>query len=286
MQVEALFDPRTSTLTYVVFDLETKDAVVIDPVLDYDPVGVRVFQESVDAVLALVAEHGLRVHAILDTHAHADHLSGMQALKDNLDARTVIGANIKKVQEFFASVFDLGPDFPVDGSQWDVLLDDGESLEAGSLRVEAIHTPGHTPACTTYRIGDALFTGDAMFMPDFGTGRCDFPNGSADALFDSIQKLYRLPDHLRVFVGHDYQPGGRELRYETTIGAQKRDNKQLKATTSREEFVRFRTERDSTLSLPALLFQSIQVNVDAGRLPARTGPTGQRYLKLPLNLYG
>jgi glyoxylase-like metal-dependent hydrolase (beta-lactamase superfamily II) len=285
MQVEAFFDRRTSTLTYVVHDLETKDAVIIDPVLDYDPVGVRVFHDSADAIVAFVREHGLTVRGVLDTHAHADHLSGMHVLKERLGAPTAIGAHITAVQAYFAGVFDKGPAFRTDGSQFDRLLRDGEVVDFGSLRIEAIHTPGHTPACMTYRIKDAIFTGDAMFMPDFGTGRCDFPKGSAHDLYDSIQRLYELPDHTRVFVGHDYQPGGRELRYETTIGEQKRTNKQLKANTTREEFVRFRKERDATLSLPTLLFQSVQVNIEAGRLPDPTGPVELRYLKLPLNLF-
>lgn len=281
--IQAFFDPRTYTLTYLVWDPESRDAVVIDPVLDYDPAASRTWTESVDRITAFVREHDLALRWVLETHAHADHLSGSQLLKRRHDARVAIGARITEVQAVFGPVFDLGADFATDGRQFDRLLAEGDVLEVGAMRIETLETPGHTPACVTFAIGDALFTGDALFMDDYGTGRCDFPKGSADTLYDSVQKLYAFPDATRVFVGHDYQPNGREVRWETTIGRSKANNPQLRADTSRDAFVRFRNERDATLAAPRLLLPSVQVNVDAGRLPAAR-PNGQRYLKIPLNL--
>jgi glyoxylase-like metal-dependent hydrolase (beta-lactamase superfamily II) len=281
-QVKAFFDKRTQTLTYVVFDADTRDAVVIDPVLDYEPIGSFTFTESADAVTAFVRQAELRLHYVLETHAHADHLSGSQLLARRFGARVVIGKRITEVQATFKHIFDLPATFATDGSQFDLLLDEGAVLQAGSLSVGALATPGHTPACLSYLIGDAVFTGDALFMHDYGTGRCDFPKGSADALFDSVQKLYRLPEATRVFVGHDYQPNGREVRWETTIGDSKRHNVQLDERTTRAEFVRFRQGRDAQLAAPRLLFQSVQVNADAGRLPP-PHDNGIRYLRVPLN---
>lgn len=283
MIVQHFYDPATFTLTYVVHDPATRDAVVIDPVLDFDPAGARTSTQSVAQVARYVREKALRLHYVLETHAHADHISGSQYLRREFDARVAIGRGITDVQRTFADIFDFPDDIPRDGSQFDRLLEDGEKLSAGSLDVEVIATPGHTPACVTYRIGDAAFTGDALFIEDYGTGRCDFPGGSAEALYDSVHdRLYALPDATRVFVGHDYQPGGRALRYETTIAAEKRGNVQLAANTSREDFVRFRKGRDASLEPPRLLFPSVQVNADAGRLP-RAHANGKRYLQLPLN---
>jgi len=286
MQIRHFYDPATFTLTFLVHDPETKDAVVIDPVLDYNPLGSQTSTTSVDAISEVIRTEGLQLRGILETHAHADHLSGSQLLKRRHEADVAIGERITVVQETFKGLFDLPDSFPTDGSQFDRLLADGEVFQAGSIPVETIATPGHTPACVTYKIGDAIFTGDALFTEDFGTGRCDFPKGSAEDLYDSIQgKLYTLPDDARVFVGHDYQPGGRELRWETTIGRSKAENVQLKASTGKEEFVRFRKERDATLAAPKLLFQSVQVNVDAGRLPGKRA-NGNRYLNIPINLFG
>jgi glyoxylase-like metal-dependent hydrolase (beta-lactamase superfamily II) len=282
-RIEAFYDARTYTLTYVVWDPETGDAVVIDPVLDYDPAPSRTWTESVDEVSSFIREHELTLRYALETHAHADHLSGSQLLKRRFDARVAIGERITLVQETFKPIFDLGESFPTDGSQFDRLLKDGEILDAGSLRVETLFTPGHTPACVTYEVGDALFTGDALFMDDYGTGRCDFPKGSAEALYESLSKLYAFPDETRVFVGHDYQPNGREVKWETTIGRSKANNPQMRADTTKDEFVRFRTERDKTLSAPRLLLPSVQVNVDAGRLP-KPHANGNRYLNTPLNV--
>lgn len=283
MIVQHFYDPATFTLTYVVHDPETRDAVVIDPVLDFDPAGARTSTRSVEQVARYVREKTLRLQYVLETHAHADHLSGSQYLRREFDARVAIGKGITDVQRTFAGIFDFPADVPRDGSQFDRLLEDGEKLAAGSLTIEVIATPGHTPSCVTYRIGDALFTGDALFIEDYGTGRCDFPGGSAEALYDSVHgRLYAMPDATRVFVGHDYQPGGRALRYESTIGTEKRQNVQLATSTSREDFVRFRKGRDATLDPPRLLFPSVQVNADAGRLP-RPQANGRRYLQLPLN---
>lgn len=284
MIVETFFDSGTSTLTYVVFDAQTRDAIVIDPVLDYDPVSSSTSTASVQRVESFLRKENLKLHFVLETHAHADHLSGSQYLRRQFDARVAIGAAITEVQKVFADIYDLGSTFTPDGSQFDQLLADGERVSAGTLAVEVIATPGHTPACVTYKIGDAVFTGDALFIEDYGTGRCDFPRGSADALYTSVhERLYALPDATRVYVGHDYQPNGRPMRSETTIGRSKEANVQLRADTSREEFVKRRNERDAGLMAPRLLFPSIQVNIDAGRLP-KPHANGRRYLTLPLDL--
>ena len=285
MDIRPFYDPRTFTLTFVVFDTHTKDAVVIDPVLDYDPLAALTSTASVEQVADFITEQGLRLRWVLETHAHADHLSASQYLRRRFEAGVAIGARITEVQQTFKAIFDLPESFATDGRQFDRLLHDGEILEAGSLSIEVMATPGHTPACVTYAIGDAIFTGDALFMEDYGTGRCDFPRGSAEDLYESVHgKLYRLPDATRVFVGHDYQPGGRPLAFESTIGLEKQKNVQLRADTTREDFVRFRKERDATLAPPQLLFPSVQVNVDAGRMPP-PHENGKRYLMVPLNLF-
>ena len=285
MDIKAFYDPATFTLTYVVYDQSTKDAVIIDPVLDFDPASGRVSTASIEKIVEFVRISGLRVHYILETHAHADHLSGAHEMVDKYfsDARIAIGERITLVQDTFKNVFNLPASFKVDGSQFHRLLKDNEDVEAGSLGFKVIFTPGHTPACTSFLFGDALFTGDALFMPDYGTGRCDFPKGDAGALYHSVAKrLYELPDATRVFVGHDYQPNGRPLAFETTIGESKRNNIQLKSTTSESEFVAFRKKRDATLSAPRLLFPSIQVNIAAGRFP-ETESNGKVYLKIPID---
>lgn len=282
MQIHAFFDPATFTLTYVVFDPASRDAVVIDPVLDYDVLSSTTSTTSLEKVADFVREHELRVHYVLETHAHADHLSGSQWLRQHFDAKVAIGERIREVQDTFKRVLDLGH-LATDGSQFDRLLGDGEVVVAGTLRFEVIATPGHTPACVTYRIEDALFTGDALFMHDYGTGRCDFPRGSAEAMYDSIShRLYTLPDNYRVFPGHDYQPGGREVAWQTTIGRSKQENPQLSATTTKPDFVAMRVARDRTLQAPRLLHPSVQVNVDAGRLPPKHD-NGRRYLTTPIS---
>lgn len=278
MIIKAFFDKATFTLTYVVHDEATRDAVVIDPVLDFDPASGRVTRSSADDVIAYVGGLGLRVHYVLETHAHADHLSSSQILKEAFPgAQLAIGEGITEVQRMFRPVYDLPQSFPVDGTQFDRLLGDGDVAHAGSLSFKTIFTPGHTPACATFAFGPNLFTGDALFMPDYGTGRCDFPGGSAARLYDSIQRLYDFPDETRVFTGHDYAPNGRPLRYESTIGEEKRDNIQLNAATTRDEFVAFRSTRDATLAAPRLLHPSVQVNIAGGHLP-------DRFVKIPLTV--
>lgn len=268
MTIEPFFDPATSTLTYVVYDPTSRDAIAIDPVLDYDPRSGATSTASVEAVASFLNAEGLHLHDVLETHAHADHLSGSQVLKRRFGAKVGIGVRIREVQTSFRDLLALPPSFPIDGSQFDRLFDDGETIVAGALALEVIATPGHTPACVTYRIGDAIFTGDALFIEDCGTGRCDFPRGSADALYTSVhERLYALPDATRVFVGHDYPPNGRPVRCETTIGASKAWNIHLCASTTREEFIALRTERDATLPPPRLLYPSIRANIAAGRMP-------------------
>lgn len=285
MTIKPFFDPQTFTLTYLVYDPGTRDAIVIDPVLDYDAGGSQTSTTSAEKLAQIIDSERLKLHYVLETHAHADHLSGSQYLRSRFGAQVGIGARITEVQGTFKALFDLPPDFPTDGSQFDRLLKDGEVFRAGALEIEVIATPGHTPACVSYRIEDAVFTGDALFIEDYGVGRCDFPRGSASDLYRSVHaRLYALPDATRVFVGHDYQPGGRALRFETTIGRSKTENIQLRQSTTEESFVHFRKQRDATLSAPKLLFPSVQINVNAGRLP-RPHENGRRYLSIPLNLF-
>lgn len=286
MHIETLFDANTFTLTYVVSDPASRDALVIDPVLDYDPRGSLVGTAAVDRVSEYLRREGLTLRAVLETHAHADHLSGSQVLRARFPGAFVaIGERIREVQAVFKGVFGLGEEFVADGHQFDRLLRDGEVFAAGSLEVRVINTPGHTPACVSYQIGDAVFTGDALFMPDYGTGRCDFPRGSAEALYRSVtERLYTLPPETRVFVGHDYMPGGRALAYESTIAAERAGNVQLPAGRSAAEFVAFRQGRDAGLAAPNLLFPSLQVNIRAGHLPPRV--EGAVHFKIPVRTAG
>lgn len=281
--VKEFFDNATWTLTYVVYDNATKDAIVIDPVWDYDPASANLKANSVDQVLKFLKETNLNVHYILETHAHADHISGSQVLKKYLpNAKVGIGARIKDVQSLFKNIFNLGADFKTDGSQFDLLLDEEKSIFAGSMEIKTIFTPGHTPACSSFVVANCVFTGDALFMPDSGTGRCDFPAGSANELYTSIhEKIYKLPDEFRVFVGHDYLTNGRALEFQSTIKEEKEKNVQLSQETSRDEYVQNRIHRDQTLAAPRLLLPSIQVNINAGRLP-EPEENGARYLKIPL----
>lgn len=282
MKIQHFFDPDTSTLTYLVIDESTKDTVIIDPVLDFDPASGKVKDARLQEVLSYIKNNNLSVKGILETHAHADHLSSSQILKQNFpDAVLGIGEKIKIVQEVFKVHFNLS-NLKVDGSQFDHLFKDSEEVYFGSLKMKALPTPGHTPACMTYLFGDAAFTGDALFMPDYGTGRCDFPKGSAHDLYKSVtQTLYALPNEIRVFVGHDYSPNGREMRFQTTIGESKKFNIQLSDHTSEKDFIEFRTSRDKTLQAPRLLLPSIQVNIAAGHLPEQE-ENGRSYLKLPI----
>ena len=282
MKIKHFFDEDTSTLTYIVYDSITKDAVVIDPVLDYDPASSKYKTESVDNVIQFINKNNFNLHYILETHAHADHLSGSQFIKQAFPkSKLAIGKNIQLVQSKFKHIFNF-KDFNENGIQFDQLLEDESIFQAGTLSIKAMFTPGHTPACSSYLINnEAVFTGDVLFMHDYGTGRCDFPGGSSEMMYDSVTKrLYTLPDHTKVFVGHDYKPGGREVRYESTIGQQKKHNPQLNGTTTKEAFIKTRDKRDSTLKSPRLLLQSLQVNIDAGNLPSPED-NGVRYLKMP-----
>ncbi len=268
MIIESFHDPETATLSYIVFDKANGDALIIDPILNLDLASGEISHSSVQKLLQFIEINKLHVHAILETHAHADHLSGAQFLKKIFPSAVVsIGERIKLVQETFKKLLDL-KDLKTDASQFDHLFKDQDQIQFGTLKVKALATPGHTPACMSYLIGDAVFCGDTLFMPDYGTGRCDFPQGSAKDLYQSVtQVLYRLPDATRVFVGHDYAPNGREVRCQTTIAESKQHNIQLNAETQEQKFIQFREARDKTLKPPQLLFPSIQVNVDAGRLP-------------------
>lgn len=283
MKIKEFFDEATSSLTYVVADESARVGVVIDPVMDYDQRSGRISWRSAEAVARHIDEYGLAIPYVIDTHAHADHLSGLTFFKKKYGARSVTGRDIGVIQRTFRDIYDLGSDFPVDGRQFDILLDDGDVLEVGDLRVQAMHTPGHTPAHMAWRAEDALFIGDTLFMPDYGTARCDFPGGDAGTLYDSIQRIYELPDETRLFTGHDYRPGGRELRFMSTVAEQKAMNVQLNATTSRDEFIEFRKRRDAALHMPDLILPAVQVNIRAGNLP-EPAANGTTYLKIPLNV--
>lgn len=283
MKIQHFFDRDTFTLTYLVIDESTLDTVIIDPVLDFDPPSGKVKDQSLQEVLTYLSEGKLKLRGILETHAHADHLSSSQILKQLFpEAVLAIGKKIRVVQEVFKAHFNLA-NLRTDGSQFDHLFGDFEEVSFGSLKMKALPTPGHTPACMSYLFGDAVFVGDALFMPDSGTGRCDFPRGCAKDLYQSVAKtLYSLPDTTKVYVGHDYSPGDREMRFQTTIAESKHSNIQLKSNTSEQDYVEFRTARDKKLQAPRLLLPSIQVNIAAGHLPEREG-NGVSYLKLPLS---
>ena len=281
--ITPFFHAGSSTWTYLVADPASASALVIDPVLDFNAASGRTGTASAQAVLDAARAQGCELKWILETHAHADHLSAGAWLRSVVPgARIGIGEGIRAVQQTFRSVFNLGDGFAVDGSQFDRLFQDGERLGVGGLQVEVIATPGHTSDSVSYRVGEALFVGDSLFMPDGGTARCDFPGGSAATLYASIRRLYQLPDATRVFVCHDYGPGGRAVASQTSIGAEKSSNIHLTAQTSQADFVALREARDATLSMPALILPSVQVNIRAGRLPDPE-PNGVRYLKLPLD---
>jgi glyoxylase-like metal-dependent hydrolase (beta-lactamase superfamily II) len=282
MEIQHFFDQATSTLTYVVHD--ASNGVVIDPVLDYDPKSARTSFKSAQAVAQYIDDRHLSVPYVIDTHAHADHMTAMPFFKKRYGARTVTGKRVGEAQSIFREIYNLGPEFPVDGRQFDLLLEEEQELEAGSLLVQAMHTPGHTPAHMSWQIEDALFVGDTLFMPDYGTARCDFPGGSAGQLFDSIQRIYALPGSTRLFMCHDYQPGGRELRFVTTVTEQKRANIQLREGTTKEEYITFRKNRDVQLEMPTLILPSVQVNIRAGEFPEPEA-NGTAYLKIPLNVF-
>jgi len=279
------FHGDSNTWTYLVSDTTTREAAIIDPVLDFDPKSGRTSTTSALAVLSAVGSLGLRVRWIIETHAHADHFSAGHWLKPHLpDAVLAIGGGIRKVQETFRPIFNLGEHFAVDGSQFDHLFADDERFAVGALEGRVIPVPGHTNDSVAYLIGDALFTGDSLFMPDGGTARCDFPGGDAGTLYRSIQRLYALPGDTRVFVCHDYGPGGREVRCETTIDEQKRGNIHVRDGVDEASYVAMRNARDATLAMPTLILPAVQVNIRAGALPPPEA-NGVRYLKLPINQF-
>lgn len=281
--VTGFFDEATNTISYVVADPATKRCAVIDSLLDFDQASGRTKTESSDRLIAFVRQQQLECEWIIDTHVHADHLSAAPYVRQQLGGRTAIGEHVSTVQRVFSKIFNEGQSFHTDGRQFDHLFADGEHYRVGSIEARAIHTPGHTPACMSHLIGDALFVGDTIFMPDFGTARCDFPGGDAGTLYDSIQKLFALPDDTRMFLCHDYKaPGRDDYVWETTVGAQKRSNIHVKAGTSRDEFIAMRTARDATLDMPKLILPSVQVNMRAGDMPPPES-NGQRYMKIPIN---
>lgn len=282
--VQAFFEPQSFTYTYLVWDLLSKEAAIIDPVLDFDAASGSASTSFAEQIIAKVKEHNLTVQWLLETHVHADHLSAAPYLKQQLGGRIGIGTRITEVQQLFSQVFNL-KDLKADGSAFDKLFADGEVFMLGTIRCSVVHTPGHTPACVSYCIGDAVFVGDTLFMPDYGSARCDFPGGDAATLYHSVQKLYQLPEQTRVFLCHDYKaPGRDEFFCETTIAAQKQRNIHLKQGTSEQDFVTMRTTRDKTLAMPKLILPSVQVNVRAGQFPAAED-NGTVYLKLPVNLF-
>ncbi|NMM45491.1 MBL fold metallo-hydrolase [Rhodospirillaceae bacterium KN72] len=281
-EVKTFFDKDTFTATHVVMDPETKAAAIVDSVKDYDPKSGRTATRSADEVIAFVKDKGLTVEWILETHVHADHLSAAPYLKEKLGGKIAIGARIDIVQGVFKRIFNAEEDFATDGRQFDLLLDDAASFKLGSIDATVIHTPGHTPACSTYVIGDAAFVGDTLFMPDFGTARCDFPGGDARVLYKSIQKILALPPETRIFLCHDYAPNGREYIWETTVAAEKAENIHVRDGISEDDFVKMRTERDKQLDMPVLILPSVQVNMRAGELPPPEA-NGTRYLKIPVD---
>ena len=281
--VAGFFDPRTFSVQYVVSDPATKACAIIDPVLDFDEKSGTTATRNADRLLAFVREQNLHVQWILDTHPHADHLSAAAYLKEATGAPIAIGARIVDVQKIWSQIYNW-PDLRLDGGQWDRLFDDGDTFAIGSMPGRVMFSPGHTLASITYVIGDAAFVHDTVFMPDSGTARADFPGGSASVLWTSIQNLLALPGNTRLFVGHDYQPGGRQPSWESTVDIQRAQNIHLRTSPSREAFVALREKRDRTLPMPKLILHALQVNIDGGRLPALE-ENGMRYLKLPMNAF-
>jgi glyoxylase-like metal-dependent hydrolase (beta-lactamase superfamily II) len=281
--IQAFFDETTNTVSYLVADPATSRAAVIDPVLDYEHRSGKASVRSADAILKAAAEHGLHIDWILETHAHADHLSAAPYLRHKTGAQVGIGEHIRTVQGIFRPVFNL-EDISADGSEFDRLFRDGETFLIGGLEVRVIHTPGHTPACVAYRLSDAVFVGDTLFMPDYGTARADFPGGSAQSLYRSIKRLLELPPNTRLYMCHDYKAPGREhFAWETTVAEERARNVHVHDGVGESEFVAMRIARDATLPAPMLLLPSIQVNIRAGRLP-HVESNGVRYLKIPIGL--
>ena len=281
-QVHGIFDPSTWTVTYVVYDAPGSACAIIDSVLDYDPKSGRTSHTSADKVIAFVRSQQLQVKWILETHAHADHLSAAVYLKEQLGGQTAIGQHITTVQGVFKGIFNMEPSFRPDGSQFDHLFQDGEAIAVGALTGHAMNVPGHTPACVAYQFGDAVFVGDTLFMPDVGTARCDFPGGDAKALYASTRKILSLPPQTRLFMCHDYPPQGRPVQFETTVAEQKAKNVHVHDGISEADFVQMRTQRDATLDMPVLILPAVQINIRAGELPPKED-NGIAYAKIPLN---
>lgn len=281
-QVQGFFDPATWTVSYLVHNGPGSAAAIIDSVLDYDPKSGRTRTTSADQLIDQVQAQGLQLQWILETHAHADHLSAAPYLQKKLGGQIAIGDQITRVQKVFKGIFNLEPEFRLDGSQFDVLLQDGQVFSIGELTARVMAVPGHTPACVAYQVGDAVFVGDTLFMPDVGTARCDFPGGDASALYASVQKVLSLPPETRLFMCHDYPPNARPVAFETTVAAQRAHNIHVHDGVSQAEFVEMRTRRDATLEMPVLILPAVQVNIRAGDMPPPEA-NGTAYLKIPIN---
>lgn len=286
MYVEGFFHPATSTISYILLDIQSGACAVVDSVLDFDAKSGRTRTESADRLLARVNELGGNIEWLLETHVHADHLSAAPYLRKRAGGQIAMGEGVRQVQSVLGKVFNAGPEFATDGSQFDRLFGDGERFALGNLNVDVLHTPGHTPACVTYVVRDgeatAAFVGDTLFMPDYGTARCDFPGGDARVLFHSIKKVLNLPPQTALYLCHDYQPGGRALRFTTSVQEQRECNIHVRDGISEDTFVEMRTARDSTLPMPALMLPAVQVNMRAGKLPEPEG-NGVAYLKIPID---
>lgn len=280
--IKSFFDHATWTFTYVVYEKDQSPCVIIDSVLDYDPKSGRTSTHSAEMVIDFIRTHQLKTEWILETHAHADHLSAAQYLKEKLGGRVAIGNHIKTVQQVFKGVFNLEESFNVDGKQFDYLLEEDEIVQFGNLEIQCLFVPGHTPACMAYKIGDAIFVGDTMFMPDVGSARCDFPGGDAKALYESVQKLLSYPPETRLFMCHDYPPNERVIKFETSVAEQKKSNIHLKDGISEADFIAMRSKRDATLEMPVLILPAVQINIRAGQMPPKEN-NGISYLKIPLN---
>ncbi len=280
--VHGIFDPATWTVTYVIHAGPGTSAAIIDSVLDYDPKSGRTKTDSADKVVEYVRANALQVEWILETHAHADHLSAAPYLRQTLGGKIGIGSQITNVQQMFKGIFNLEPEFQTDGSQFNVLLKDEEVFTIGGLHAQVISVPGHTPACVAYKVGDAVFVGDTLFMPDVGTARCDFPGGDAETLYDSVSKLLSLPPETRLFVCHDYPPTDRPIAFQTTVAEQRAKNIHVHEGISKSQFVEMRKKRDATLEMPVLILPAVQINIRAGHLPPKES-NGTSYVKIPIN---
>jgi glyoxylase-like metal-dependent hydrolase (beta-lactamase superfamily II) len=281
-KVKGFFDEATNTVSYVVQDPSSDACAIIDSVMDIDYAAGRISYGSADEIIKYVQDNGFKVEWLIETHAHADHLSAAPYIQDKLGGKLGIGENIRIVQEVFGKIFNEGTEFQRDGSQFDRLFKDGDTYTIGKMTAFAMLTPGHTPACMTHVIGDAAFVGDTLFMPDGGTARADFPGGDARVLYHSIKRVLELPDSMRLFMCHDYAPGGREIKWQTTVAEEKATNIHVRESVTEDEFVKMRTERDASLDLPKLIIPSIQVNIRGGQLP-EPDESGKRYLKVPIN---